>query len=429
MRKLKHCVACNSTDIYQTLYLEPTPLANDFQDEPQEETAKFPLGLSRCKNCLHLQLTYTVPEELLFEKEYPYVSGTSVIFRRHFEEYAKSVSADLFVPSRILDIGSNDGTLLAEFQKLGHETLGIDPAKNVCDIARANNIETINDFFSADVVPGTFDVITCNNCFAHTTKVREITQDVVKKLNPNGKFIIEFVPEQMTMKNWDNIYHEHVSYWSIGSLAKMFKEFGLTITDIKIVKSHGGSYRVTAQTGDVPEYDLGRYLKVLVLCVSLLGSRWLDLDIEEQPYLNPHFEPPPVAMHLGLGAPARMTTYIYQTSTGADFRLPNFVIDDSPLKQGKFSPGKNIPVVSLQEGKNKIEELMSFRDEEPLNAICYAWQFAPSMIEKLYPQILNNKVKVYIPKLENNTFTIVSKDNLNSYLEAHGDEMALGAFL
>ena len=200
-RRRDTCRLCSSTHLTKVLSLTPTPPANAFVADTalDKKQPTFPLDLFFCEDCTHVQLLDVVDPELLFAN-YVYVSGTSPVFVKHFQDYASNI-AEHFVdnPSNGLavDIGSNDGTLLAQFKSLGLDVLGIDPAREIARQATVNGIETWPEFFSVDLAAkilaerGQAKVVTANNVFAHADDLAGITKGVRSLLAPDGVFVFE----------------------------------------------------------------------------------------------------------------------------------------------------------------------------------------------------------------------------------------------
>jgi len=195
-----NCRLCESSSIVKLFSLAPTPPANAFvnNNSLNEVQACYPLDLFLCNDCYHVQLNTVVDPDILF-KDYVYVSGTSPSFIKHFENYALDVinQINLKKGGFVIDIGSNDGTLLSKFKNLGMDVLGIDPAVEISRIANENGIETINKYLNKQVVKeildlkGSADLICANNVFAHIDDLIGTTKNIKNLLKDNGVFIFE----------------------------------------------------------------------------------------------------------------------------------------------------------------------------------------------------------------------------------------------
>jgi SAM-dependent methyltransferase len=385
------CRLCESSNLVLVLNLSPTPPANAFVKKAaiREQQASFPLDVFFCKTCKHVQLLDVIDPSILFEN-YVYVSGTSPSFVKHFDEYASAL-INRFSPklgSLIVDIGSNDGTLLSAFQKKGMKGLGVDPARDISAQATKSGVKTISDFFSINLANeiksewGEATIITANNVFAHSDDLKGIADGIRNLLAPNGVFAFEvsYLGDVVRDTLFDTIYHEHLAYHSVGPLKKFFSDRGLQLFSVENVASHGGSIRgmvglergVHSPDGSVDAIitkekksgldrietfedfnnsinTLGHQLKSLIQKIKTEGKS--------------------IA---GFGAPAKSTTLMYNFGLGSE--EIDFIVDDSQLKQGLFSPGTHIPVLSPD----------ALYDRQPDYVIILAWNFAESIMEKHY---------------------------------------------
>ncbi|BAE48944.1 class I SAM-dependent methyltransferase [Paramagnetospirillum magneticum] len=383
------CRLCGGKRLTEVVKLVPTPPANAFvpASELDREQERFPLDVFFCEDCAHVQLLDVVDPRVLFE-HYVYVSGTSPVFVRHFEDYAAFVM-ERFKPvagGLVLDIGSNDGTLLSFFQKAGMRVLGIDPAQEISAEATARGIPTICGFFGADkgaeiaAAHGKAEVITANNVFAHIDDLSGVVDGVRGLLSPSGVFVFEvsYLVDVFENTLFDTIYHEHLDYHSVKPLIRFFAAKGMELVEAIRVGSHGGSLRGIAQLKGGP-HAVGASVAEAVALEERLGlDRAATLakfaaDIEALgAELNAVLKSLKAAgKRVGaFGAPAKATTLMYHFGIGPE--LVDFIIDDSPLKQGLYSPGMHIPVVSSADGFAK----------KPDYLVILAWNFAKAIIDK-----------------------------------------------
>jgi len=251
------CRLCNSSSLSRVLDLPDTPLANEFVNASDQGTIqkKFPLFVSRCNQCGHIQLPVVVDPERLF-RNYVYVSGTSKAFVAHFESLATEIIVNNAISSDslIVEIGSNDGTALKAFKKHGMRVFGIDPAINIAEIASRDGIQTSPNFFTKELAEeileraGHAHVVLANNVFAHADDLNEILNGVITLLEPkNGIFVFEvqYLADMMEHGYFDMIYHEHLSYHSVAPLVPFLQRKGLNIIKCQHIHTHGGSIRVT----------------------------------------------------------------------------------------------------------------------------------------------------------------------------------------
>lgn len=355
--------------LIKVLSLGETPLANSYPKELEDSTIYYPLELYRCEYCRNVQLGIVVDPKLMFE-EYLYASSTSPVFVKHFEDYANDFKGLLTKGDFVVDIGSNDGILLKHFKKMGMRVLGVEPASNLAKEAKKNGIPTFNNFFTDKIAriikgnEGKAKLITCNNTFAHIDDLDEIVKGVKTLLDKDGLFIIEvqYLPTVMEKKYFDQIYHEHVNYWTITSLSDFFELRGMSIAGYKKNDAHGCTMRVWVTKGaggcECPEetLDFNKFAKDLLKNKAKLNKILCDIKSKGKS----------IACY---GAPAKATTLMHYFGIGAD--LIDFVVDDSPLKQGRFIPGKRIPIVS--------SELIY--ETPPDYILITAWNFAESIIK------------------------------------------------
>lgn len=383
------CRLCGGRNLTQVLGLAPTPPANAFVTEaekgkPQEA---FPLDVFFCEDCAHVQLLDVVDPRVLFEN-YVYVSGTSPVFVKHFQDYAAFVR-DRFAPARgglALDVGSNDGTLLRFFKELGFRALGVDPAREIARRATEAGIETIPGFFTPELAAeirsesGPASVVTANNVFAHADDLGGIVKGIRALLAPDGVFVFEvsYLVDVYEKTLFDTIYHEHVAYHSVKPLIGFLKRNGLELIQAHRVDSHGGSLRGVAQLAGGPrpvDSSVGELVALeeglgLDRAETLKGfAAKIDRARDDLAGLLKRLKAEDKAI-AGFGAPAKATTLMHHF--GIDSDLIDFIVDDSPLKQGLYSPGLHIPVLPSQ----------AIRDRKPDYLVILAWNFAGPIMDK-----------------------------------------------
>src|SRR5438094_1038273 len=255
------CRICEADALKSVLDLGLQPLANSFikPDEVGRPEPRDPLELARCTSCGHVQLSVTVPAEIMF-RNYLYVSGTSDTIPAHFAEYAKDV-AERFVPKGglVVEIGSNDGTLLRAFDRGTVRVLGVEPARNIAAMANAAGIPTLEEFFGEAIASeiaakhGRASAIIGNNVVAHIDDLHGLMNGVNVLLDDRGVFVAEFpyLVDLLEKTAYDTIYHEHLSYFSVASVTDLASRHAMHLVDIRRVGVHGGSIRVfIARDGD-----------------------------------------------------------------------------------------------------------------------------------------------------------------------------------
>jgi len=261
------CRGCGNNKLKKIISLGKSPMANNLLDNQFDDYEGFPLEVNYCDNCHNTQLNYIVPPKKMFDN-YLYVSSTTESFRKHFldasNKYIKKYKLD--GNSFVIDIGSNDGISLKPLKERGITVLGIEPASNIAKIANKNGIKTWNEYFTNGTVNKLIrkaDIITASNVFAHADNLVDITNNVFKVLKNKGTFIIEvqYIVDTINDLTFDNIYHEHVNYWSVTSLHNFFSNIGYKITDVEHIDTHGGSIRVYVQRSGVVSKNVYIYLK------------------------------------------------------------------------------------------------------------------------------------------------------------------------
>lgn len=388
-RRREDCRLCGGRRLTEVLSLEPTPPANAFVPAELKGQAqeRFPLDVFFCEDCGHVQLLDVVDPRVLFE-HYVYVSGTSPVFVKHFQDYAADMIARFGVAADGLavDIGSNDGTLLGFFKDAGRRVLGIDPAKEIAASATAAGIPTINGFFSLDLAKsiraehGPASVITANNVFAHIDDLTGVMDGVAHLLADDGvlAFEVSYLVDVFQDTLFDTIYHEHVDYHSVAPLVPFLAARGLQLIEAIRVPSHGGSVRIIAQKAGGPR-PVGASVAAAIAeearlgldksdTLKAFGDKIAAVGAELKGLLTRlKAEGKRIA---GFGAPAKATTLMYHFGIGPE--LVDFIIDDSPLKQGLYSPGMHIPVLSSA----------AIAERKPDYLVVLAWNFAKPIIEK-----------------------------------------------
>ena len=404
----KTCRLCGGTRLTLVLELAPTPPANAFvpREELNKPQQRFPLDVFFCEDCTHAQLLDIVDPSVLFEN-YVYVSGTSPAFVAHFESYARGI-LEQFKPapgSLVVDIGSNDGTLLRFFQKAGMKVLGIDPARNIAEEATRNGIPTMATFFSPKVAAeirakhGPASVITANNVFAHIDNLEAVVEGIRTLLAPDGVFVFEvsYLVDVFEKTLFDTIYHEHLDYHSVKPLVPFFKRLGMELIEAQRVGSHGGSLHAVVQMKGGP-HPVGKSVAQAIAAEEKLGLHRAETFRQFGNNINALKRDLGKLLRelkssgkkiAGFGAPAKATTLMYHFEIGPE--LIDFIADDSPLKQNLFSPGYHIPVLPRT----------AVFEQKPDYVLLLAWNFAEPVMKSLkaYKDTGGHFI-VPIPKLE-----------------------------
>ena len=377
------CRLCGGP-LRRVLDLGPSALANEYW--PRELVAsgakqdEFPIILGQCVSCEHVQLMTVVDPSRLYSN-YSYTSGVSKAFREHLEAFATELYNEGH--RTIVDIGSNDGTLLHFCRNLGMRGIGVDPARNLAAEASARGDLTIPTFFNAtvalqirDILGGPPDVVTCLNAFAHSDSLGEIADGVRELTGHHGEFIFEvaYLLDILEKNELGSLYVEHASHWAVYPAIKFFERHGLHIGRVKRIPSQGGSIRgYVSSTKERYDWCFGRLnvekLAVAESKVNEMLDAWPSSIASEResvhamlsPYLAKFKEPGTLAVY---GAPARLTVWAH--AMGLQYNDVSCVFDDEPRKVGKSTPGLHWPIVSS-------EELMS---RNPPAILIASWQYA-----------------------------------------------------
>jgi len=388
-RRRDTCRLCGGSDLVSVLELTPTPPANAFvgEDALGTEQPCYPLDVFFCAGCGHVQLLDVVDPRLLFE-DYVYVSGTSLHFVKHFEDYAESVIGRFKPPagSLVVDIGSNDGTLLSAFRSRGMEVLGVDPARDIAAWATEAGTETMAAFFTPNLAADIRDnrgparIVTANNVFAHADDLQGIVEGVRTLLDPGGVFVFEvsYLADVIESTLFDTIYHEHLAYHSIKPLNPFFTASGMELFAAKRVPTHGGSIRGMAQVSGGPHPADGS-VRDLIAMEERLGldkaetyrdfAGRIDKLGQDLKALTAGIKAEGKSI-AGFGAPAKATTLMHHFDLGPE--TVDFIVDDNPLKQGLYTPGHHIPVLPAD----------ALYQRNPDYVIVLAWNFAKPIMDK-----------------------------------------------
>jgi SAM-dependent methyltransferase len=377
-KQLTECLCCDSEKLKLVLDLNEQPLANSFKKTAEETEPYFPLHLNICENCTHLQLSHAVNPDLLF-KNYLYVSGTSQTLKDYFDWFA-SYSFEHFteMPKAVLDIACNDGTQLNSWKSHGLKTYGIDPAENLHPISSAEH-EVICDYFTDKYTyhykNKNLDIINAQNVFAHNSYPLEFLKQCKEIMHDNTVLFIQTSQADMIKNNeFDTIYHEHLSFFNANSMNELARRAGLYLTGVSKTPIHGNSYvfvfrkqphngnleQVLAEERQLGLQDMNTYLAYADRCYTIVE----DLNNMIAYYRELGY------VVAGYGAAAKGMTLLNFGKTELDF-----IIDDNPLKQGLYSPGMNIPVVS-------IDVLEKYR-ERKIAFIPLAWNFFTEIRSKI----------------------------------------------
>lgn len=403
-RPIECCQVCNSKRLDSVLFVGYIPPVNTMPavgSVPVEEPA-YPLEMLRCSDCGLVQIGLEVAPEVLFPESYPYLSGSTRILRSNFADlrFESESLLKLAKDKLVIDIGSNDGTLLSNFQEAGYPVLGIEPSQ-AADVAMSRDIRTLKMYFNRDIARrvagecGKAQLITAANVFAHIGDIHSVVDGIVELLDQNGVFVSEshYLLDLVETIQYDTIYHEHLRYYSLGSLQYLLAAHGLEVFHIKRIPTHGGSIRV---------YSARRGQREILPSVKEQlaeedrrgltdGSGFKDFRqrvIRSKSDLYELIAPlkRAGARIFGIGAPSRASTLI--NYVGLDDGIVDAVVEVSTShKLNKYIPGTRIPV---------LEEKKLFEDQ-PEFALLLSWHIADELIPILKKNGYRGKFIIPLP--------------------------------
>ncbi len=382
--KAAACRMCASKNLKQWLDLGLHPHSDHFHKEKEAEMF-YPLGVSVCEDCGLNQLTYIVAKEELYLKDYLYESSITKTADAHWEEFAETVLRKLDMTATgnalIVDIGSNDGTLLTKFKQFGHRVVGIDPTPEATQIAIDRGVPTIQQFFDSDAVGQVFgteglaDVIVGANVFAHVDDLDSFIENVDALLQDDGVFVFEspYFGEFLKGLEYDTVYHQHLSYLSLKPVVRFMEKHGMEVFDVEQHELHGGGFRVyIARKGE-------REVQTSVH-VMLANETWNEDTLAQFQRDTEKSREELISLVRDIyekgesiavvSTPAKGNTLLNYTGIG---RYISFATDKSKLKQGRYTPGTQIKVYS-------DEHLI---DMQPDYALVLAWNFFDEIRENV----------------------------------------------
>ncbi len=385
------CRFCQTTLKYTFVDLGLSPLANSFIDEKKEKLSEkfYPLHAYVCDKCFLVQLEeFETPENIF--SDYIYFSSYSDSWLTHSKEYTDKIIRRfrLDETSRVVEVASNDGYLLQYFKKNNIPVLGIEPAQNVAEAARKKGINTYVMFFGVNTAEELAskglqaDLLIGNNVLAHVPDINDFVRGLKITLKPDGVITLEFphLLQLIINSQFDTIYHEHFSYFSLISISKIFEKHDLTIFDLDELSTHGGSLRIYASHTENKTFKKHR-------CVDMLFDKEVAAGLKDmETYTNFNKKIYSIKSDLlrflikaktegkkvaGYGAPAKGNTLLNFCGIGKDY-LP-YTVDRNPNKQNTLLPGSHIPVYS----PNKIFET------KPDYVIILPWNLKSEIIKQL----------------------------------------------
>jgi len=383
---IKCCRICSEAQLQEILNLGDQPPANSLYSVDENSPSVVPLRLMYCKNCSAVQLGENVDPEYLFS-QYLWVTGTSVTAEQYSHEFSKEALNKLEDCGKhpyVIEIASNDGTFLASFLNNGCKVLGIDPAKNIGELATQNGIPTRIDFFSIDLAKtlveeaGKPDIVFARNVIPHAKEIHSVINGISTLLKEESLGIIEFHNAGLILDelHYDYIYHEHLFYFTLKTISKLIGRYGLYIYDIMHSPISGGSWVIyfsrkekvkSERLIDAEKQEIEKEINTY--------QRWLDFS--NQARLHSEKLNKIVCQNKekipAYGASARSATLL--NFCGINSEHISVVIDKNPLKHGLITSGSNIPIISFEEGLKVIKGVEKL--------LLLAWNFQDEIIQEL----------------------------------------------
>lgn len=400
---IENCQICRNPNLESIIFLGYLPPVNQLYligARPMEQPS-YPAEMLYCSRCHLVQLGLVVDPKVIFPAEYPYTSGTTKILRDNFAELSREVRKllNLKADDLVVDIGSNDGTLLSNF-KDQHKVLGITP-EDIGKLAIEKGISTMISYFTDETVGkvlkkyGKAKLITAANVFAHIEDPNEVVDNIMKLLKPDGVFISEshYLYSLLKTVQYDTIYHEHLRYYSLHSLKYLLEMHGLQVFHARQIPTHGGSIRVYAARKGLFKVseNVGKILekeKKTVTSKKYLKNFRNKAILSKLELYNFLYEIKKKGKHIfGISAPSRASTLI--NYVGLDDGILDAVVEiKGSYKIGKYIPGTKIPI---------LEESKLF-DLQPEYALLLSWHIARELMPKLRVKGFKGKFIIPLPR-------------------------------
>lgn len=382
-KTIKKCRVCDSPDLVAILNMGDQPLANSLKKSATAAEDKFPLTIVFCQRCSLVQLKETIDKEALFDN-YVWVTGTSATARKYADTFCeRTIRVTGAKPGDlIIEIASNDGTFLKPFVKRGFKVVGIDPAKNIVDMAQKNGVETIGEYWNPDTaseIISNYDkakVVIARNVIPHVSELHEVIAGIQSSLTEDGVSVIEFhyAGTILDELHYDSIYHEHLCYFSIKSMEYLLARHGLFPFHIDLSPISGGSFVIySSKKKRETSNDYTELLnKENKLLLNDLKS-WREFADKCREHRQRSREMLGLFSDrtvLGFGSSARSSTYL--NFCGFNRSQIKAIIDNNKLKQGLYSAGSSLPIISFEDGLKMSPDLL----------FVLAWNFKNEIVEE-----------------------------------------------
>ena len=405
--KIKNCQVCGSNNLSSVIDLGSQPLANTLvkKSDEKKEAEKFPLNVVKCDDCTLLQLDYIVDQEKVYHLDYPYLPGITKTVDNEQKELSDFLfkELDLKKDDCVVDIGSNDGSLLKHFKLKGLNTIGVEPT-NIAKIANKNGIKTFQSFFNENTVEsimsqnGKVKLVTSTNVFAHMSTLGDVMDGIVKILDDEGYFCFEnhYIMEILEKVQYDTFYHEHLRTYSLISLIKLFEQYNLNLFHAQIVSRYGGSIRCIVSKKKIDSSEsLKRLLQIenesLIKNINKTYDNFKNKVLTSKTNLKNRLSSI-VADNktiIGKSCPARAVVLLNYCEIN-DKLLKYVAEQPTSLKLDYYIPGTNLKIIN-------DDEIMK---KEPDYILLLAWHLSGPIIEKWKKRGLKSKFIIPLPEVQ-----------------------------
>jgi SAM-dependent methyltransferase len=392
------CRVCSSHNLVPVIDLGNQPWGNDFLTKEQVGKENFyPLRVVVCRDCRTAQIDHTVKKEVMFS-DHTYLSGMTRTLDEHFRRLAEEVDARFFRErdgKAVLDIGSNDGTQLKHYKALGYDEVGVESSKRVAEIANRAGINTVHAFFNLETerkMGKKFDVINASGIFFHLEELHSVCDAIKECLKEDGVFVVQFIYMKRMMENlaFDQIYHEHLLYYTLETIEKLLNRHGLSMFDAYVSPIHGGSVMgFVSHTGKRKKSE--RLLKLLeeerrdrtneIETYLEFAERIKEIKQKNLEYVEKAKKAGKTIY--GMGAPVKGNTLLNYFGIGTKYI--DCLVEINPMRKGLYSPGMHIPIVLEKDLK-----------KQPDIYYVLAWNFKKEILAK-NKELIRKGVEFFFP--------------------------------